>query len=845
MENIEKFRINGQEFTVNGMSFEGLTINGTDGDDTIIGTDGNDTIFGGAGNDYISTGRGIDVVNGGAGDDTVGLSDLLGSLGTYVLNGSSIDDYQIIERNNIYEIRDLVGNDGNDVVANVKIIRINGVDYEAPDVSYNTRIRHDSGTYFGLDGRKNLIEPGLVFDSTIYGGDRSDIIRANNGDDTIFFDLLDTEVSGGNGNDVGYLVVRTAPTSQPLIVDLAHLSLERVFTSQYDEFIDARGTSEIGLVNGNGGDDVIYASAGQFTAIAADASVMHAGTGTTTVIGGRDTVAYANAAAGSIIDVDSVGTLHLQGQSINDYQVVSRGTTDATRNVDIAWDRVGDGNDTPDVIPTAIYRLIIGDDVFNSASGLYQDLKSEVAVTGTAGSDVLRGSILGDTLIGLYGNDVLIGGAGGDFLLAGDGNDSIYSDGDGGTSIFAEAGDDNIYLERYVNDIVLLGGAGFDTVYINSLDDTIRLGSLSIERVVIQSNTTAAISAANSPVGATIIAVGTTGQISGSNFTDYFTVTEAVLEAGTLNGGAGFDWVFNNSSSDEIGTLTVNMAAMAIEGYYGTADADVVEIINAAGVSTSVTIYGNGGADQIAGGSGDDYIYVNAGYNSVQGGAGYDYLIYNSFDGSGLTVDLAAAGFEGAVGRGGNDVFDASGVTVVTSLYGGGGDNVLIGGSTTDYLYGDAGNDTYTGNAHFDYFLHDHDFGSDTITDFTQGDDIMIIRTAGVASMSDIVFSQDGADALITMGANSIRLTGVTAANLVASDFIFAPTSNVAPKDGPDMAAKDEPGDAMGESLDEFPQETALNVAENDADLYQVDGPSVFDFGADVWTVDIYDVRIL
>lgn len=225
------------------------------------------------------------------------------------------------------------------------------------------------------------------------------------------------------------------------------------------------------------------------------------------------------------------------------------------------------------------------------------------------------------------------------------------------------------------------------------------------------------------------------------------------------------------------------MAALEIEGYYGTADADVAEIITAVGHTNSITIYGNGGLDVMIGGSGDDYIHVNQGFSVAQGGLGYDYIIYNTFDGSGLTVNLTLTGFEGAVGRDGDDYFDATGSVDSVSLYGAGGSDTLIGGLGADYLYGDAGDDSYTGSVGRDHFMHDGAFGADTITDFLIGMDVILIRTAGVASMADMVISQDGLDALLIMGSNSIRLTGVIAATLSASDFIFTPPSSAEPSD--------------------------------------------------------------
>jgi hypothetical protein len=186
---------------------------------------------------------------------------------------------------------------------------------------------------------------------------------------------------------------------------------------------------------------------------------------------------------------------------------------------------------------------------------------------------------------------------------------------------------------------------------------------------------------------------------------------------------------------------------------------------------------------------------------------------------------------------------------VSASLYGGGGNDILIGGAVSDYLYGDGGDDTYTGNQDTDYFIHDGLFGRDTITDFAIGTDVMIIRTAGVASMSDILFTQDGADALLTMGANSIRLTGVTAANLSAGDFIFAPTSAEPLESGPEADAQESKADIADPVMDDFVDldaadaGSAIVVAENIAvDLYE---DYILGHEAEAWAIDVYGITYL
>ncbi len=62
-----------------------------------------------------------------------------------------------------------------------------------------------------------------------------------------------------------------------------------------------------------------------------------------------------------------------------------------------------------------------------------------------------------------------------------------------------------------------------------------------------------------------------------------------------------------------------------------------------------------------------------------------------------------------------------------------------------------------------------------TIEDFhhSQGDQIEFSDVAGVRSFADLLFTQSGANTIITAGADQVTLSDVTATTLVAGDFKF------------------------------------------------------------------------
>ncbi len=121
-----------------------------------------------------------------------------------------------------------------------------------------------------------------------------------------------------------------------------------------------------------------------------------------------------------------------------------------------------------------------------------------------------------------------------------------------------------------------------------------------------------------------------------------------------------------------------------------------------------------------------------------------------------------------------------------------GGDDFLNGGAGADVLNGGYGNDTLTGGSEADVFIFQDGFystwgptagrptgyGEDTITDFIAGEDV--INLTYVMSINDFTdltanhLTQSGNDAVITDAhGNTITLTGVTATDLTADDFIF------------------------------------------------------------------------
>ena len=112
----------------------------------------------------------------------------------------------------------------------------------------------------------------------------------------------------------------------------------------------------------------------------------------------------------------------------------------------------------------------------------------------------------------------------------------------------------------------------------------------------------------------------------------------------------------------------------------------------------------------------------------------------------------------------------------------GGSDNDTIdGGDGGDAIDGGAGNDLLTGGADDDMFVFATSHGDDTITDFTDGEDLIDLRDiTSITSFDDLTVAVSGNDVSIDTGEGTILLQNFSNDDLDADDFCFY----VAPSEG-------------------------------------------------------------
>lgn len=217
-----------------------------------------------------------------------------------------------------------------------------------------------------------------------------------------------------------------------------------------------------------------------------------------------------------------------------------------------------------------------------------------------------------------------------------------------------------------------------------------------------------------------------------------FTATPITLGGNAVLGTEGADILDGTAGSDGIDGLGGN------------------DLIN--GLGGADTIFGSGGADTLVGGGGKDVLFGNGGKDELSGGGGKDRL-----DGNGGRDTLEGGGGKDALnGGGGKDMLD-----------GGGGKDALDGGGGRDMLEGGRGSDQLTGGGGRDFFVFSTGDGRDTITDFRDRQDRIMIED-GAEAFADLTITQLGDDARVRFANVTIDIEDTNIAALSAADFVFS-----------------------------------------------------------------------
>ncbi len=695
-------------------------VRGTEQSDIVIGDSKANELDGGAGNDVLDGGAGADTLIGGTGDDTYGIdaiNDLIVeaadagidtvqtgigySLGDHLENltltgvaaigamGNALDNKLIGNSGS----NTLNGGDGNDTLDG------GAVDEYSPGLS---------NTLNGDDGDDTFLSSGFFGAGYYSGGFGSDWLDFSQPDaysaERRQTDNAGVKVTLSTGNASTYYVQANDFTWLDANGQIALSSIENV-----------RGTEQGDLIIGNGSANVLDGGAGN--------DVISGGSGDDTLDGG------------ALDEYMSGVTNILNGDAGND-TFLSRGFIGADSYVG------GDGFDwidfsQPDAF-TAAYRKtdsagVKVDLAAGNASTYYVqasdsawlDPNGQIAVAtienvrGTEYGDRLIGDSNANQLDGGDGNDVLNGGTGADTLIGGAGDDSYQVDGVSSVVIEAEnAGTDSVHagisynLGANIESLTLIGAAAINGTG-NELDNIIIGNSASNQINGGLGNDTLDGGALDD------YSPGIKDTLNGNDGNDTL-LSRGFFGADSYAGGEGIDWLdFSQAdaytaerrNTDGAG-VKVNLSLGAASTYYVQASGftwldsngqiSLTTLENVRGTEQGDILIGDGNANELDGGAGNDVLKGGAGADTLVGGAGDDSYEVDSLDD--VVSEAADAGndtIQTGIGYSLGDNFENLTLTGADAVSGSGNalDNRLIGNSEVNTLDGGAGNDTLDGGA--------------------------------------------------------------------------------------------------------------------------------------------------
>jgi serralysin len=249
-------------------------------------------------------------------------------------------------------------------------------------------------------------------------------------------------------------------------------------------------------------------------------------------------------------------------------------------------------------------------------------------------------------------------------------------------------------------------------------------------------------------------------KITGTSGADTINGTRTVSGQGFVTGEN--DTVSGGNGNDTISALGGN------DVLNGDAGNDVLN-----GDDGNDTLTGGAGTDTYNGGNGDDTFVVsgtNDQSDTFNGGAGTDTILVaggsvltlNGFNATTASIEVWQGNGQGVVGTTAANSFNFSGLTGVTGLSyvdGGSGNDTIVGSNVADDLRGGVGNDALTGGEGNDILTGGA--GTDTING-GGGDDRIVM--AGTDGQSDTIAGGTGTDTIAVTGTGALTLNGFNAA---------------------------------------------------------------------------------
>lgn len=258
-----------------------------------------------------------------------------------------------------------------------------------------------------------------------------------------------------------------------------------------------------------------------------------------------------------------------------------------------------------------------------------------------------------------------------------------------------------------------------------------------------------------------------------------------------IDGGYGHDWMDGGDGHDYLygyeGNDTIKGGAGNDDLYGGNGHDDL------AGNDGHDWVYGGGGNDSVYGGNDDDHVYGDEGNDHAYGGAGNDTV--SGGDGNdkvygdkgdddiagGNGKDMVWGGDGNDTVYGGNDADKVWGGKGHDYVYGGAGDDKVYGDQGNDYLYGNkgkdklyagGGNDRLWGGEHADHFVFGKGHGKNTIEDFENNYDKIVI-TKGANHYGQLSVTDTGPDVEVAWANTKVIIEDTKWSDIGSEDFLF------------------------------------------------------------------------
>jgi Ca2+-binding RTX toxin-like protein len=732
------------------------TIIGNDSDNVLLGGDGNDVLEGLGGNDTLDGGLGTDQIVGGTGNDTF-IVDNANDTVVETVSGAEggIDSVQS-------SISFVLGSNLENLTLAAGAGALNGTGNELS----NTIIGNDGDNILlGEDGNDTL--RGLGGSDRLDGGVGADVMDGGDGNDIYIVDDIGDSVSEVNSDQVAGGLDRVESSVTFILgnnVENLTLTSGSAINGTGNNLNNTLiGNSGVNILTGGAGDDTLIGGANADTLIggsgndiywvdnSADLVIENPGNGLDVV---RTTASFT---LGATVEVETLilqagaGAISGMGNEFNN-TILGNESNNILDGGTGADSLTGGGGDDTYVVNEAgdVVNEVAGEGTDTILSTLTFDLTTTPAIenltlTGTSNINGI-GNDASNTITGNSGNNILDGrGAGTDTLIGSAGNDTYFIDSVNDTAIEslngANGGVDTVNstvtqtLGGNLENLILLAGAGAINGTGNELDNTI-IGNESANTLSGDSGNDVLLGNLGND---TLFGGEGSDRLDGGN------------EADSMTGGAGDDIYIVDNIGD-----TVNEGSSAgldqVESSISfTLGANVENLnltgtasINGTGNSLNNTIIGNSGANILDGGIGADIF---------SGGEGNDIYVVDH-EGDRVTEEVSGA-------TGGVDTVESS----VTFILGNNLENLILTGTSNINGIGNSRSNAITGNSGDN--LIDGGSGADTMSDGLGGNDTYIVDSVSDIVVETLASTSGGIDLVkssvdFVLGANleNLELTG-------------------------------------------------------------------------------------